>query len=75
MAKRYIGMLGAGSKKGVVTYDDSVQFLEDNRVYKIRLLGNGRPKDNASFEVLDISALQALAYTIVQKSTGEAVGG
>lgn len=75
LGKQYIGMLGAGSKKGVVTYDDSVQFLEDNRVYKIRLLGNGRPKDNKSFEVLDISALEALAYKIVQESTGEAVGG
>lgn len=75
LGKQYIGMLGAGSKKGVVTYDDSVQFLEDNRVYKIRLLGNGRPKDNASFEVLDISALAPLAYKIVQESTGEAVGG
>lgn len=75
LGKQYIGMLGAGSKKGVVTYDDSVQFLEDNRVYKIRLLGNGRPKDNTSFEVLDISALEALAYKIVQESTGEAVGG
>lgn len=75
LGRQYIGMLGAGSKKGVVTYDDSVQFLEDNRVYKIRLLGNGRPKDNTSFEVLDISALKALAYKIVQESTGEAVGG
>lgn len=75
LGKQYIGMLGAGSKKGVVTYDDSVQFLEDNRVYKIRLLGNGRPKDNTSFEVLDISALKALAYKIVQESTGESVGG
>lgn len=75
LGKQYIGMLGAGSKKGVVTYDDSVQFLEDNRVYKIRLLGNGRPKDNTSFEVLDISALEALAYKIVQESNGEAAGG
>lgn len=75
LGRQYIGMLGAGSKKGVVTYDDSVQFLEDNRVYKIRLLGNGRPKDNTSFEVLDISELKALAYKIVQESTGEAVGG
>lgn len=75
LGKQYIGMLGAGSKKGVVTYDDSVQFLEDNRVYKIRLLGNGRPKDNSSFELLDISALEALAYKIVQERTGEAVGG
>lgn len=75
LGKQYIGMLGAGSKKGVVTYDDSVQFLEDNRVYKIRLLGNGRPKDNTSFEVLDISALAPLAFKIVQESTGESVGG
>ena len=52
-----------------MTYDDSVKFLEDNRVYKIRLLGNGRPKDNKSFEVLDISGLTALTYKIVQEST------
>lgn len=69
LGKQYIGLLGAGSKNGVITYDDSVQFLEDNRVYKIRLLGNGRPKDNTSFELLDISALEALAYKIVQETT------
>lgn len=68
LAKQYIGLLGAGSKKGVISYDDSVQFLEDNRVYKIRLLGNGRPKDNKSFELLDLSELAALAYKIVQES-------
>ncbi len=64
LGKQYIGLLGAGSKKGVITYDDSVQFLEDNRVYKIKLLGNGRPKDNTSFEVLDISALKPLTYKV-----------
>ena len=75
LGKQYIGLLGAGSKKGVITYDDSTQFLEDNRVYKIRLLGNGRPKDNTSFALLDISKLAPLTYKIVQESTGEAVGG
>lgn len=75
LGKQYIGLLGAGSKKGIVTYDDSVQFLEDNRVYKIRLLGNGRPKDNTSFEVLDISGLTALAYKIVQESTATETTG
>jgi HK97 family phage major capsid protein len=69
LGKQYIGTLGVGSKRGVITYDDSTQFLEDNRVYKIRLLGNGRPKDNTSFELLDISALEALAYKIIQEST------
>lgn len=73
LAKQYIGLLGAGSKKGVISYDDSVQFLEDNRVYKIRLLGNGRPKDNNSFVLLDISKLEPVKYHVVTEtaSTGE----
>ena len=75
LGKQYIALLGAGSKRGVITYDDSAQFLEDNRVYKLRLLGNGRPKDNTSFELLDISALQALAYKIVQESTATETTG
>lgn len=66
LAKQYIGLLGVGTKNGTITYDDSVQFLEDNRVYKLRLLGNGKPKDNTSFEVLDISGLKPLTYTITQ---------
>ena len=72
LAKQYIGLLGAGSKKGVITYDDSTQFLEDNRVYKIRLLGNGRPKDNTSFVLLDISELAPLTYKILQEGTATA---
>lgn len=72
LAKQYIGLLGAGSKKGVISYDDSTQFLEDNRVYKIRLLGNGRPKDNTSFVLLDISGLKPLTYKILQEGTATA---
>lgn len=69
IGKQYIGALGASkvnrnSKNGIIDYDDSVQFLEDNRVYKIRLLGNGRPKDNNSFLRLDISGLKPLTYVV-----------
>jgi len=68
IAKQYVGLLGAGSKRGVISYDDSVQFLEDNRVYKIRLLGNGRPKDNTSFVLLDISDLEPLKLHVISES-------
>lgn len=49
--------LGPGGKKGVISQDDSVRFLEDERVTMAKLLGNGRPTDNNSFLYLDISEL------------------
>lgn len=58
----YIQTVGA-DKNGSIDYDDSVQFLEDNRVYIIKGYGNGRPKDNNSFIMLDISEL----VPVVQK--------
>ena len=42
---------------GNIEYSDDYQFLEDNRVYAIKLLGTGRPDDNNCFIKLDISAL------------------
>ena len=69
LAKQYLACLGAAkvngnSETGVITYSDDVQFLQDNRVYKSRLLGNGRPKDNNAFELLDISGLTELTYRV-----------
>ena len=56
IASKYF--MGVGSSKtGKIEYDDSTQFLADNRVYKIKLHGNGRPKDNNAFALLDISGL------------------
>ena len=56
IASKYF--MGVGSSKtGKIEYDDSTQFLADNRVYKIKLHGNGRPKDNNAFVLLDISSL------------------
>ena len=50
---------GAGmSREGRIEYSDHYQFLEDNRVYLIKLYANGFPMDNNAFLVLDISGLR-----------------
>lgn len=52
--------LGLGTPMtGLIDYDDSVQFLEDARVYRARLLGNGRPMDDNAFVFLDIAGISA----------------
>ena len=56
--KNYFAGLGVLGKSGVISYDDSVRFLDDERVYKSRMQGNGRPLDKYSFLYLDISALK-----------------
>ena len=49
---------GAGmAREGRIEYSDHYQFLEDNRVYLIKLYANGFPMDNNAFLVLDISGL------------------
>lgn len=63
IGKRYFFALGT-SKGGKIEYDDSVQFMQDNRVYAIRLYGNGMPLDNNAFITLDISKLAALHYSV-----------
>lgn len=60
---RYFMGIGA-NKKGVIEYSDHVQFLEDNRVYTTHLYGNGRPLDNVSFVLLDISNLEAPIWKV-----------
>lgn len=73
ITKQYF--MGAGtSKDGVIEYDDSYKFLERERVYAGHLYGNGKPKDNNSFLVLDISELQSAAYTVYAQMAGEAEG-
>lgn len=60
IAKRYLAVLGTG-KDGKINYSDEYKFLEDERVYLIKLYGTGRPLDNNSFLYLDISNLKAVA--------------
>lgn len=67
MGKRYFMALGS-PKGGKIEYDDSVQFMEDNRIYAIRLYGNGMPLDNNAFITLDISGLKPLRYSVITET-------
>ncbi len=66
LPKEYFAGLGS-SKDGTITYDDSVQFLEDNRVYMIKLFANGRAFDNTVSILLDISKLDPAYITVLNK--------
>lgn len=57
-----------GNKEGVIEYDDSYKFLEDQRTYKIKLHGTGKAWDNTVSVLLDISELDP-AYITVRNET------
>ena len=59
IGKKYALPAGIG-KDGKIEYDDSIRFLEDERVYKVKMYSDGFPKDNAAFLYLDVSNLAAL---------------
>lgn len=59
IGKRYLAVLGTG-KDGRIEYSDEYKFLEDERYYLVKLYGTGRPLDNTSFLLLDISGLNPL---------------
>ena len=65
LAYRYFMGIGMSSKDGQITYSDEYQFLEDNRVYAIKLYANGMPMDNNAFVYLDISNLEVLSVHVV----------
>lgn len=56
-----------GSNSGIIEFDDSNQFLEDNRVYTTRVYGNGQPIDNTSFAYLDVSEVQPPSLPVLIK--------
>lgn len=58
LASRYFMGVGKGGSGGQMEYSDEFQFLDDNRVYKIKVYGNGQPLDNNAFVLADISGLQ-----------------
>ena len=63
LAKRYFMALGS-PKQGQIEYDDSVEFMEDRRIYAVRLYGNGMPLDNNAFIKLDITGLKPARYAV-----------
>lgn len=65
IASKYFA--GAGmARNGRIEYSDHYQFLEDDRVYLIKLYANGFPMDNNAFLALDISNLQPAALRVIQ---------
>lgn len=57
LPKKYFMGLGT-AKSGKIEYSDEYRFLEDERVYLVKLYGNGMPKDNNAYMHLDIAGLK-----------------
>ena len=53
-----------GSKEGVIEYTDELKFLEDKRVYKIKMYGMGKAYDDTVSLLLDISELDPAYITV-----------
>ncbi len=66
IGKQYFYGMGL-PKGGKLEYDDSTLFLEDMRAYKIKFIGNGRPKDFNSFKYLDISNLKPQYFRVKEE--------
>lgn len=66
MGKKYF--LGMAGSRGI-QFSDDYKFLDDKRYYKITAYANGKPKDNNSFELLDISNLAPKYLTVNVNNT------
>lgn len=70
LASKYKMGLGSGSSKGgTIEYSDEYKFLEDQRYYLVKLLGNGRATSNNDFLYLDISGLTPTVKEVKVKGT------
>ncbi len=63
MGKQYF--LGVAGSKGV-QFSDEYKWIEDQRFYKVVAYANGRPKDNNSFQRLNIAGLEPLYLEVKQ---------
>ena len=67
MAAKYF--LGAGTaKNGKIEYSDDYRFLEDERVYLIKLYAHGFALDNNAFQVLDIEDLKPVRFKVISET-------
>ena len=55
-------------RNGKIEYSDEYRFLEDERVYLIKLYAHGFALDNNAFQVLDIEDLQPLRFKVVSET-------
>ena len=53
------------ARNGKIEYSDEYRFLEDERVYLIKLYANGFALDNNAFMVLDITDLQPVRFKVI----------
>ena len=67
MANKYFLGVGMG-KNGKIEYSDEYHFLEDERVYLIKMYANGFALDNNAFELLDISGLKPVRFKVVSET-------
>ena len=70
IARRYLMGIGL-TRDGRIETSDQYHWLEDERVYKIKGFGNGRPKDDNAFLYLDITNLVPTYATIQNIPLGE----
>lgn len=66
--KEYFFGLGTIGKDGMIQYDDSYKFLEDQRTFLTKLYGYGRMFDDTCSLMLDISGLDEAYITVKNKS-------
>lgn len=68
IAKKYFMGIGT-AKSGKIEYSDEYKFLEDERVYLVKLYGHGEPLDNNAFIYADISGLTPTIQTVTVSGT------
>lgn len=67
LPERYLALIGTG-KEGKIEYSDEYKFLEDNRTYKIKLTGNGKPLDDNAFVLCNITDLKPEILEVLIKN-------
>jgi HK97 family phage major capsid protein len=70
IAKKYFMGIGT-AKTGKIEYSDEYKFLEDERVYLVKLYGNGEPLDNTAFIYLDISGITPAVQQVYVANAGD----
>lgn len=63
LPKKYFMGIGT-AKSGKIEYSDEYRFLEDERVYLVKLYGHGEPLDNNAFVYADISGLKPAVHEV-----------
>ena len=64
LGSRYFMGIGT-AKSGSIEYSDEYRFLEDERVYMVKLYGHGEPLDNTAFVYADITNLKPVVQEVV----------